>query len=475
MQNKKRFLIDTSVLLDSPNHLISLYQNGENELFISDVILKELNGHKEDNFNEKGFFAREIIRALDNGIIQNKPQQKLKSKKGKKIPKKKSNSIEPLQNDTVHAFKCILEGQTKPIVISIINREKYRGHNEINDLKIVEIAKDYGLDLITNDIALKIIALSKNIHAESLKKGSVDSPENIDFKKEYFYTSQNKDKILKEIINKEKQWSQIVLKEKDAYETGRQEFYIRVNSHLEQVKENDFSSHRIKPLNVEQKFYAKMLASNFEIMVVTGSTGSGKTLLALNEGIRRVKDKNDPIDGIVYLRNTVTANDAQSELGFRKGDQNQKLGYFAYPLYGAINFIIENSFKDRENLREKTEIKRNSTTKEDHTEAFMQEYNIEVMDIAHARGVTISNKFVIFDEIQNSSSSTLKLIGTRIGKGTRLILMGDYRQVDHPYLNKNRNALVTMLKKAEEHDTVAAIQLRNTIRSNIANWFQESI
>jgi len=155
------------------------------------------------------------------------------------------------------------------------------------------------------------------------------------------------------------------MKEKEgSYESGKQEFYIRKNGHLVQIEENDFRQHRIKPLNVEQKFYAKMLMENFEIMVVTGSTGSGKTLLALQEGMRRVSDKNDPIDGIVYLRNTVTANDSQAELGFRKGDQNTKLGYFAYPLFGAINFIIENSFKNKkEDLRESSEIKRNATTK----------------------------------------------------------------------------------------------------------------
>ncbi len=70
---------------------------------------------------------------------------------------------------------------------------------------------------------------------------------------------------------------------------------------------------------------------------------------------------------------------------------------------------------------------------------------------------------------------TLKLIGTRVGKGSIIILMGDYRQVDHPYLTKNRNALVKMLQKAKENDKIAAIQLTKTIRSEIASWFQENI
>jgi PhoH-like ATPase len=483
MQQKKRFIIDTSVILDSPYHMVSLYQNGENELYISDIILKELNKHKEDGYNEKGFFAREFIRALDNGTLQTEKIEKTsrkgtRKKKAKKITKLTSNKLIPKMNDSIHAFKCIFEGEKNPIVINIINRERYRENNAINDMKIVEIAKDYDLDLITNDIALKIIALSKNINAESLKKGRVDNPEHIDFRKIYYFNQKNKDKIKNKIIETEKPWTQIIMKEKEvSYETGRQEFYIRKNGSLVPVEEDRFHNLRVRPLNVEQKFYATMLQENFEIMVVTGSTGSGKTLLALQEGIRRVSDPKDPIDGIVYMRNTVTASDSQAELGFRKGDESTKLGYFAYPLFGAINFIVENSFKknNKEDLREKTEIKRNSTTKEDHTQKFMKDYNIEVMDIAHARGVTISNKFVIFDELQNSSNETLKLIGTRIGKGSKLVLMGDFRQVDHPYLTKNRNALVTMLKVAEKDDMVAAIQLRNTIRSDIANWFQESI
>lgn len=461
MQNKKRFLIDTSVILDSPFHLISLYQNGENELFISDIILKELNKHKEDGYSEKGFFAREIIRALDKGSLITKKKKDKKS----------------YQKDSIHSFKCILEGSTEPIIISIINRELYKNEKAINDFKIIEIAKDYGLDLITNDIALKIIALSNNIHSESLKKGSVDNPEQITYQKEYKYSKESYEKVKQKILSEEKDWTQIILKEHiNGLETGKLKFFIKKQNTLEEIKEEDFNKYRVQPLNIEQKFYAKMLSSNFQIMVVTGSTGSGKTLLALNEGIKRVKDSNDPIDGIVYLRNTVTANDAQSELGFRKGDQNQKLSYFAYPLFGAINFIIGHTIgKDKTELRKQSEANNSTITKEEYTQEFMKEYNIEIMDIAHARGVTITNKFVIFDEGQNATNATAKLIGTRIGKNSKLIIMGDFKQVDHPYLTQTRNALVTMLKKAESQDMIAGIQLKKTIRSEIANWFQENI
>lgn len=486
--NTKQFLIDTSVILDDPQNLISLYQNGLNEIYISDIVLAELNGHKEDGINEKGYFAREFIRALDKGILTKRNDVKLifkhKNLKTKQKNSKKDFIKETLKEgeDIQYGFSCLFENQKEPILIHIINRDNYKKESYTNDLKIVEIAKEYNFELITNDIALKIIALSKGVNSSSLKKDSVNNPEEIEFRKEYTIKESNrKDKTL-EIINKEKKFNQIIVSVLDEEEndTGKKEFYLVENNGLKLLKmdKEDFNQYKISPINLEQKFLLNMLAHpESEISVVTGSTGSGKTLMTLQEGLRRVQDKDDLIDGIVYLRNTVNSNDKASELGFRKGDQNQKLSYFAYPLFGSINFILDNSFSTKKlSLKDNYQDKnRNSVSKEEHTEQFMKDYNIEVMDLAHARGITLTNKYVMFDELQNASNATLQLLGTRLGKNSRLVLMGDYRQVDHPYLTKHRNALVTMLQKALKNNDIAAIQLRKTIRSNIANWFQENL
>jgi len=493
-QKGKNFLIDTSVILDSPQHIISLYQNGENNIYISDVILMELNKKKDEGGTEIGFFAREFITALDEGtkVVSKNKSRRIEKKKKENHKQYQKTSI---TGDTVQEFECIMSGALDGITINVIHRDKYKQPNVINDMKILEIAKDYSLDVITNDIALKIIALSRSIHAESMKRGSVDAPENITFRVKKKYENGLLEQMLKHMNDPThedyvKTWTQIDLIEtKEGSETGIRSYYVKLPSGISKVEEGEFKRFTVKPLNVEQKSYAKMLASNFQVMVATGSTGSGKTLLALQEGLRRVEDPNDPIDGIVYMRNTVTSNDSQAELGFRKGDQDQKLGYFAYPLYGAINFILEQkskiekkkgSRKDSQKDFEKDipivkESQKNTTVKEDHTESFMKQYNIEIMDIAHARGITINNKFVLFDETQNASNDTMKLIGTRMGKHSRMVLMGDFRQVDHPYLSKNRNALVSLLQVAKKDDMLAAIQLTETIRSEIANWFQEKI
>ena len=235
-----------------------------------------------------------------------------------------------------------------------------------------------------------------------------------------------------------------------------------------------FDEDLVRPINLEQKFYYTILTHPYSsITVVAGSTGSGKTLMALQAGLELMKE--GIVEGIVYARNTVTSSDPQAELGFRKGDEEQKLGYFMYPLYSAINYTIEHQTKRSIEAKVEYTGNINTTKRENATEQFMAKYNIEVMDIAHMRGTTISRKFVIIDEAQNMTNATMKLIGTRMGEGTKLVLMGDTHQIDHPFLSKRRNALVTMLHKAQHSDFIAGIQLRHTIRSEVANWFDKNL
>ena len=147
-----------------------------------------------------------------------------------------------------------------------------------------------------------------------------------------------------------------------------------------------------------------------------------------------------------------------------------------YPLYSAINFIIDKLQERSSSLKSYLEYRGNVNTihKEDATEYFLKKHNIQVVDIAHARGITIRKKFVIFDEVQNASNATIKLIGTRLGDDSRIVFLGDWAQIDHPYLSKFRNGALSLLSKALKDDFIAGIQLRQTIRSDVASWFGEN-
>jgi len=468
----KNYLLDTSIILDDPENIEHIYQKGQNRVFITDIVLSELN-KKKDLHNETGFFAREFFRMI-NG------------ENGKEV-KKESFFKGVIVEENDHLREMYLKNSLFNIPIYIIYRQSYKTRgldHGLNDAKIVEIARDYGLKLLTNDIALKIQALAEDIEAESLKRDRVENPDEIDFfdrvlvPKDYDFNKLSKRKGFSELSD----WSAIEVDEEDKQEgdkylTGKKYFGLKIDGRFEEIDLDDLintTKPYIRPINLEQKFYYAMLIHpQNRITVCTGSTGSGKTLIALQAGVQLVKQ--GVVDGIVYIRNTVTSTDKEAELGFRKGDEATKLSYFMYPLYSAINFTIEKMRKESINKRVEYAGDVNTIQRQAATELFMSRHNIEVYDIAHARGITIAKKFVIFDEVQNASNATVKLIGTRVGEDSRIVFLGDWAQIDHPYLSKFRNGLVTMLKKAKEDSFVAGIQLRHTIRSEVAGWFQKNL
>lgn len=497
--SKKSYLIDTSVILDDPQNLIYLYQNAKNTLFISDIVLDELD--KKKTSSEVGFFAREFFRnIIDEGestkniakqpTNKAKPQTPIKTDFAKILPKALEGDFFRVVYYEVRnvATSSTSRANAKITVIPliIIFRQNYQAKSleyGLNDARIAEIAKDYNLILLTNDISLKIRCLARNIKAESLFRDRVENPSDIDFwhkfllHKDADISTLEKSKEFKSLS----QWSLIQIDEQDntdssLYLTGKKRFGIKVGGSFEELELDALikeANPYITPMNLEQKMLFAMLIHKQNIATIaTGSTGSGKTLIALQAGIYLQKE--GIVDGIIYLRNTVTASDKEAELGFRKGDEEQKLGYFMYPLYSAINFTIDSlqSTSMKNYIEYRGDV--NTIHKEGATEYFLKKHNIQVVDIAHARGITIRKKFVIFDEVQNASNATIKLIGTRLGEDSKIVFLGDWAQIDHPYLSKFRNGAVSLLQKALSEDIIAGIQLRQTIRSNVAQWFGES-
>ncbi len=482
------YLLDTSVILDDPLNILRISENNENIVAITDIVLAELNNKKDDMRSEAGFRAREFFRLSDNDkgstIAYADLPDCLKQCKDKEVSKNDLyyRLVLPFEPSVLESDSAASE-----IPLYIVYRSDYRVSHSygeakgLNDAKIGEIAKDYALTLLTNDISFKIAAEVKNIAAESIRNSRVENVDAIEFSHSYYYEDEP-------LINDGKEhhdFEQITFIQKaesehnEIYETGIQRYAMQMHGKLEWCDFDRrfgeyFDEDLVRPINLEQKFYYTILTHPYSsITVVAGSTGSGKTLMALQAGLELMKE--GIVEGIVYARNTVTSSDPQAELGFRKGDEDQKLGYFMYPLYSAINYTIEHQTKRSIEAKVEFTGNINTTKRENATEQFMAKYNIEVMDIAHMRGTTISRKFVIIDEAQNMTNATMKLIGTRMGEGTRLVLMGDTHQIDHPFLSKRRNALVTMLHKAQHSDFIAGIQLRHTIRSEVANWFDKNL
>ena len=159
------------------------------------------------------------------------------------------------------------------------------------------------------------------------------------------------------------------------------------------------------PKTINQEQYILALTNpDTDIVVVTGPAGTGKTYLAMLAAIQAMKTKQ--CDRIVLTRPAVAVDDEKH--GFLPGDLNAKMEPWTRPLLDV--------------LREYYSVK--------EIEDMIAEQIIEISPLAFCRGRTFKNSFIIVDESQNCTPNQVKMILTRIGEGSKIILTGDTDQTD---------------------------------------------
>lgn len=162
-----------------------------------------------------------------------------------------------------------------------------------------------------------------------------------------------------------------------------------------------------------------------DIIFVSGPAGTGKTMLAIAKAIQYFEDDRKGIHKIVLTRPVIESGES---LGYLPGTMEDKIHPYLIPLYDYLEMFLKkpvNGRKARKSARKSGE----KLAKDGELPGY-----IEIAPLAYLRGRTFNNSFIIVDESQNISKIQMKLLLTRIGKGSKLILTGDENQSD---LNKN--------------------------------------
>lgn len=160
----------------------------------------------------------------------------------------------------------------------------------------------------------------------------------------------------------------------------------------------------IIPRSRNQKIFLNNITEN-EINFGIGPAGTGKTYLAVAAAVDALlKEK---VDRIILIRPAVEAGE---KLGFLPGDLSQKVDPYLRPLYDALYEMLGI----------------------EKTEKFLIRGIIEIAPLAYMRGRTLNNSFIIVDESQNTTKEQMKMILTRMGFGSNLVINGDLTQVDLP-------------------------------------------
>ena len=145
--------------------------------------------------------------------------------------------------------------------------------------------------------------------------------------------------------------------------------------------------------------------SNNEINFGIGPAGTGKTYLAVALAVDHLL--NEKVDRIILIRPAVEAGE---KLGFLPGDLSQKVDPYLRPLYDALYEMLG----------------------VEKTEKLLERGIVEIAPLAYMRGRTLNNSFIIVDESQNTTKEQMKMVLTRMGFGSYLVINGDLTQIDLP-------------------------------------------
>jgi phosphate starvation-inducible PhoH-like protein len=160
----------------------------------------------------------------------------------------------------------------------------------------------------------------------------------------------------------------------------------------------------VRAKTFRQKQYVKALRHT-DMVFCVGPAGTGKTFLATLVGIQALL--NNEFERLILTRPAVEAGE---RLGFLPGDLQQKVNPYLRPLYDALHELV-----DPEKITN-----------------LMERGIIEVAPLAYMRGRTLSNAFVILDEAQNTTPGQMKMVLTRLGFKSRMVVTGDVTQTDLP-------------------------------------------
>ncbi|MGD6833166.1 PhoH family protein [Sutcliffiella halmapala] len=433
----KIYVLDTNVLLQDP---YSIYSFSDNEVVIPAVVLEEVDSKKR-YMDEIGRNARQVSKIIDSLRETGKLHEKIPLHNGGAL------RIE-LNHRSFHQLQEIFVEKT-------------------NDNRILAVAKNLSLEEQTKEEGRAVILVSKDalvrvkadaigltsedflndrvVEVDHIYKGFLEVYVATD-KMNLFY--EKGEMNVSELANHPFYANQFIIM-KDAL-GGSASALGLVDSTGKKVKKLVFEQDHIwgiRPRNVQQTMaFEMLLRADIPLVTLTGKAGTGKTLLALAAGLLQTEDLNR-YKKLLVARPIVPVG---KDIGFLPGEKQEKLRPWMQPIFDNLEYLF-------------------NTKKPGELDAILAGMgSIEVEALTYIRGRSIPEQFIIIDEAQNLTKHEVKTILTRVGERSKIVLMGDPEQIDHPYLDEYNNGLTYVVERFKDQKLAGHIKLIKGERSMLA-------
>lgn len=211
----------------------------------------------------------------------------------------------------------------------------------------------------------------------------------------------------------------------------------------------------IKPRNLEQAMAMYLLSHpDIDLTVLTGPAGSGKTLLALAYGLEEIMER-QRFNKLIVARSTPPL---AEEIGFLPGTEEEKMA----PWLAAFEDNLEIMHgKDESSASSIEYVKKRA--------------NIQFKSLNFMRGRSFNNAYIIVDEAQNLTQFQIKSILTRVGKDSKIVILGNLAQIDNKYITPLTSGLTYLVEKCKYFEHAGIMRVNGIERSRLAAFAEENL
>jgi PhoH-like ATPase len=461
------FVLDTNVLLHDPT---SLFRFDEHDIYLPMITLEELDGHKR-GMTEVARNARQVSRDLD-ALAANMPPREADGSDNHGMGPGLSLAATGHREATGHLFF-----QTRLVDVNLpLGLPNGKADNQI--LGVVQALREQQngreVVLVSKDINMRIKARALGLPAEdyfndkTLEDGDLlytgVLPLPADFWERHGKTMES--------------WQQggltyyriagplvpALLVNQFVYleAAGATPLYAKVTEITGKTAVlrtlRDYTHQRnavwgVTARNREQNFALNLLMDpEIDFITLTGTAGSGKTLMSLAAGLSQVMDERRYTE-IIVTRVTVPVGE---DIGFLPGTEEEKMG----PWMGALDDNLEVLSKTDTGAGEWGRAATNDLVRS----------KIKIKSLNFMRGRTFLNKYVIIDEAQNLTPKQMKTLVTRAGPGTKIVCLGNLAQIDTPYLTEGSSGLTFAVDRFKGWPHSGHVTLARGERSRLADY-----